>query len=101
MINKFHMNPLWFLTTIPLGVAVFKSYKLFVNSNNWILSTLIVYIALLCVLFFMYINNIIGLVDMIFLFFIMCSFANPMVPYTIYLNLILIPLAIGLSYALK
>ena len=97
MINGFHMNPLWYLATLPIcAVSIFSMLMI-----DFLIIGIIASIIVLTLLVFLYINNIIGLLDMIFLGFICLLGINPGFSYTIWLNIILIPLAIGLSYALK
>ena len=65
------MNSLWYLATIPIGVSLMSAGLAGLYANNFMTIFLILNIVLLCILFYLYINNIIGLLDMIFLFVIM------------------------------
>ena len=107
MINGFHMNPLWYLLTLPLIPAFFILRRNIDNAENkknailiFEIVTIYLPIILICLSIVLYINNIIGSIDMTSLIIILLLGigANPLISITIFLNIILIPLAMGLSY---
>jgi hypothetical protein len=91
----FIMNPIWYLATIPL-IALYYS-SIYLAGYLGIIIFITVFIALLT---YLNINNIIGTIDAILLFFILVISYDPLFlgPTSVLLNFILIPLAIGLSY---
>ncbi len=95
MINRFHINPWWYLATIPFGISLIGAMFAGLYKYNLIIPIIIIS---LCILFFLYITNIIGLLDMIFLFIIIFNFIS--IELSIF-NIILIPFAMGLSFAFR
>ncbi len=102
------MNPLWYLATIPLIPAYFVLSKNISEAEHkerailiFEIVTIYLPIILMCLSIFFYINNIIGFIDMILLIIILISSLGltPIVIYTIFLPLLLIPIAIFLSYS--
>ncbi len=99
MINSFHMNPLLYLLVIPICGAIYVLYTSIIGKplETFVLYNIIILIILLLLLFYLYINNLIGLPDLIMLILIFLMINNPLAGTTMFLNIILIPLAIGLS----
>ena len=100
--QEFIMNPLLYLATFPVGItATIIFFFLTISKINiglLFISALVLNIILLCVFLFLYINKIIGLVDVIFLFFLSLIFISPVGYITGGISLVLIPLAMFLSY---
>ncbi len=96
----FKINPLWYLTTIPIGISLIGAGFVGLYGDNQMILILIFYIILLCGLVFLYINGIIGLLDMIFLFIIIFCYLNPITATSMmFLPILLIPLIMAISYS--
>ncbi len=106
MINKFHMNPWIYLGLIPIsfGIQVALSYLIagvdYLTTLQQIIILLILFIIMLCLLIYLYINNIIGLPDLLLLVLVNLLLFNPTVVLG-FGNYILLPIAFILSMFLK
>ncbi len=101
MINSFHMNPWLYLLTIPICGLIYFIIGYLFHKNKYlpIISSMgITLLILLIIFFYLYLNNIIGLFDLILLFFIFSNMLNPLVSYTSFFNILLIPIATILSF---
>ena len=89
-----------FLLTIPiLAVLIYLLIILLNKTNiNGFLLLGIINLIIILLLGYLYINNIIGLPDFILLSLIFLFGLNPMLDLTVFLNILLIPLAIVLSF---
>ncbi len=97
MINSFHMNPWLYLLTIPICAVIILS-QMFGNTDALYTRMIISSVVILSLLLLLYMTNIIGLYDLLMLLVIFFIIIYPGIfIFTMYFNIILIPLAIGLS----
>ncbi len=101
MINSFHMNPWLYLLTIPICIALIKLNLFIIEKNNLnkiLLFEIIILLILFLLLFYLYNNNVIGIYDLILLILIFGCVISPILEITVFLNIILIPSALILSF---
>ncbi len=99
MINTFHMNPWMYLVTLGISIATLLFYTIvgITGATPLLFITPIFLLIILILLVYLYINNVIGLPDMILLMIISILALNPAGWLTGAVNIILIPIVYFLS----
>lgn len=99
MINTFHMNPWMYLVTLAISIAILLFYTIvgITGATQLLFIPFVLLLIILILLIYLYINNVIGLPDMILLMIISIFSLNPAGWLTGAVNIILIPIIYFLS----
>lgn len=103
MIKTFHINSWIYLVILAISIMIQALFFYIINKSDrhtaeiTIISALVSLLVVLILLVYLYINNTIGLPDMILLMLTSIFVLNPMGLYTGIINIILLPIIYFLS----